>query len=291
MTALRTPAHGPRQGQLLQAWSGQHARLAGLVVMVVASQTAAAFEPGHYRYLAGLVLVTTVLAALLFDGFGGIVVGVTGAAALVAVKQRTGAWTDDSFVVSLALVVGLVASGWFAGMVSSDLHNRPLSRGVGFETASAQGSLGLLDQEAALARLDEEMVRARVHRRPLTVLLLTVETAHDLSAQARDSAERTIARLLETLLRDTDVPFALSAAEFGAILPETDAAGAYDVIGPVLDAASQAAFTVRDHAGERRKFSEVAEVSVGLASSAGGYADSDALLRAARPGPTEALPA
>ncbi len=239
-------------------------------------------EPGEYRLLAGAALVATVLVALLFDGFGGIAVGVAGAAALVAMKRYLGGWTEDSFPVSLALVIGLVASAWLAGTVSSDMHNRPLSRDPELGLAPAEGSLGLLSHEAALARLDEEIVRARVHRRPLTVVILSVDVIEDLSVQARDSAQRALARLLETLLRDTDVPFALSPMELGAILPETDGAGAYDVISPVLDAAAHATFTVREQAGDRRNFADVADVHVGLASYAGRYADADALLKAAR---------
>lgn len=83
----------------------------------------------------------------------------------------------------------------------------------------------------------------------------------------------------------------MSPAELGAILPETDGAGAYDVISPVLDAALHATFTVRGQGSERRNFSDVADVHVGLASYAGRYADAEALLKAARAVPIEALSA
>jgi GGDEF domain-containing protein len=98
---------------------------------------------------------------------------------------------------------------------------------------------------------------------------------------ARDAAHRAVARLVETLLRDTDVPFALGPNELGAILPETSAAGAWDVVGPVLDAATRAAFTVRQQ-DERRSLVECAELSAGLAVMTDQLTDGRALLEIAR---------
>ncbi len=278
---MKTPAQGPRQGQLISGWTKQHARVAALAATIVAAEAAAAYEPGYYRLTSSLVIVVTVVAALFVDGFGGIVVGVAGAAAAITLKRFTGAWTDDTFTTSLALTVALVTVAWLAGMVSSDVHNRPLSRDPDAPLAAAQGSLGLLPGDAALARLEDEFIRARQHRRPLSVVVLSIHVTETLDAVARQSASRSVARLLETLLRDTDVPFALAPSEIGAILPETSGTDAWDVISPVLDAASHATFTVREQ-GERRSLADVAEVRTGLASLTDRDYDASALLAAAR---------
>ena len=77
------------------------------------------------------------------------------------------------------------------------------------------------------------------------------------------------------------MPFALGPDELGAILPETDAAGAWDVVGPVLDAATRAAFTVRQR-DDRRNLVECAELSAGLAVMTDQLTDAVSLLEAAR---------
>lgn len=146
----------------------------------------------------------------------------------------------------------------------------------------AYGSLGLLTEDVALARLDDEIVRARRHRRPLTVVVMVVTiTEPDLAPRARTAAVRAVARLVETLLRETDVPFALEDGELGAILPETDSASAWDVLGPVLDAATRAAFTVRDD-DERRSLVDCAELHAGLAVLGEQHPDAESLVRVAR---------
>ncbi len=113
------------------------------------------------------------------------------------------------------------------------------------------------------------------------MVVVCIDVMEALDAAARDSAKRSVARLLETLLRETDVPFALSPSELGAILPETSGTDAWDVVSPVLDAATHATFTVREQ-GERRSLAEVAEIRTGLASLTDRFYDASALLAAAR---------
>jgi GGDEF domain-containing protein len=137
-------------------------------------------------------------------------------------------------------------------------------------------------EEVAEARLDEEVARARSHGRPLSVVVVRVTTVDPgLDVNARAAAQRAVARLVESMLRDTDVPFAAPPDEFGAILPETDGAAAWEVVGPVLDAAARAAFTVREQ-DERRNLVDCAELHVGLATLGDGTSGATALLEAAR---------
>ena len=269
--------------KLMSAWTEQHVPVA--LALVVASLTGAVAMAVAAPYsLYGLAaVVVTAVCALFLDAFGGLVLGFATAAAVVLALRLSDRWAAASFATDLALVLGLVASGWLTGMVSAGIHARRAGEDDGGGTARpAYGSLGLVTAEVAEARLDEEVMRARGHGRPLTVVVIRVTTTDPgLDVNARSSAQRAVARLVESMLRDTDVPFASSPDEFGAILPETDGATAWEVLGPVLDAAARAAFTVREQ-DERRNLVDCAELHVGLATLSDQTSEATTILEAAR---------
>ena len=244
-------------------------------------------EKSQFSYLALIAAVATIVVALFVDGFGGIVVGLTGAAVVIGVKQLGGLWTPDAFLVSVGSAAALVTGAWLAGMVSSDLHGRTGAAGQDMGRASpVSGSLGLLGFDLALARLDEEIARANTHHRPLAVAVVEIRlTDADLDDTARSSAERSVARLLETLVRETDVPFAMGPHLLGVILPESDPATAWEVLGRVLHAAADAAFTVRER-NERLKLTDCAELHVGIVALSRRVSTAEELVEAARPSPS-----
>lgn len=269
--------------RLISGWTERHVPVALALAAAVLGGAIAMTGPAPHHLVAVGAVLATALLALFFDAFGGLVIGVAAAAVTVAVKQLRDEWTPLAFGTSVALVVVLTGLGWLAGMVSGGLHRtRGSGPGSSEGLGPAYGSLGLLTAEVARARLDEEVTRARRHGRPLTVAVLRIRITDDsLDDRARTAARRAAARLVETLLRETDVPFELSEDELAAILPETDGVAAWDVIGPVLDAASRAAFTVRE-ADERRSLVDCAELHVGLAVLGPSLGDADSLVAAAR---------
>jgi GGDEF domain-containing protein len=269
--------------KLMSAWTEQHVPVALALVVAALAGGVATTEAPPYSLYAVAAVVATGLGALFFDAFGGLVLGVAAAAAVVLALRLGNRWSPASFVTDLALVLGLAALGWLVGMVSAGIHARhgPADNESG-TVAPAYGSLGLVTAEVAVARLDEELLRARSHGRPLSVVVIRVTiTESGLDVSAQEAAQRAVARLVESMLRETDVPFASGPDEFGAILPETDVATAWEVVGPVLDAASRAAFTVRE-THERRSLVDCAELHVGLAGLDGQTGDATALLQAAR---------
>lgn len=268
------------RGRLTSGWTDRHVVVALAVVAAGITGVLTRDERAPFHLVVGVALVVTVGLALSLNALGGMVAGVAGAAAVIAVKQWSGAWGADVFLGSLESTLGLVVVGGLVGMAGTRLRGRGVvdSRGP----APAYGSLGLLTAEAALSRLDEEIARARHHARPLTVVLLRTDiTDQTLSEGARLRAHRTVARLVESLLRETDVPFALATDEVGAILPETNADAAWQLVGPLMDAATRASFTVREE-DERRSLADCAELYAGLVSLSEGCADTDALMAAAR---------
>ncbi|WP_133252093.1 hypothetical protein [Actinomycetospora cinnamomea] len=237
-------------------------------------------EPAPFHLLAAAALVLTVVLGVLVSAFGGLVVGLVTAAVVIVVKQAVGAWTPADFVASLQTTLGLLVVGALAGLAGSVLRSDRGHRSSG--AAAAYGSLGLLTEQAVTARLDEEIARARRHRRPLAVILIRTEiTDPDLGDGTRMRAHRTVARLVESLLREIDIPFALSPEEVGAVLPETDVEGAWLLLGPLVDAATRASFTVREEDG-RRTLADCAEVHAGLAALSDETPRAEDLLVAAR---------
>ena len=268
--------------KLISGWTDRHLAVALGFLIAAAGGAAAAAQPGEQWMVALVAVLATAVLALFFDAFGGLIVGLAAAAATVLAKQLAGEWTAAGFLPSLGLVVALVLLGWATGVASARLHRRRTAADAGDAVSPAYGSLGLLTADVAFARADEEVVRARRHDRPLTVLVLRIAPVDEsLDAGARTAANRAVARLLETLLRETDVPFALSDSELGALLPETDAARAWEVVAPVLEAAGRAAFTVRQD-DERRRLVDAAELHAGLAELGRAHPDADSLIAAAR---------
>ncbi len=267
----------------MSGWTEQHVPIALALLVAALAGAVAVVEPGPYPLIGLAAVVATALGSLFLDAFGGLVLGVGAAAAMILGRRLTGRWAPESFETSLVLVFSLVTLGWLVGMVSAGVHGRQGADSGGDDAVTpAYGSLGLLTADVAAARLEEEVARARSHHRPLAVVVVHVRIIdRDLDPLAREAAHRAVARLLETLLRDTDVPFALSPDELGAILLETDAAAAWEVLGPVLDAATHAAFTVRAQ-DERRNLVDCVELTAGLAAMADEPTDAGTLLAVAR---------
>lgn len=269
--------------KLISGWTEQHVPVALALVVAALGGAVATTEPAPYSFLGLGALVATVVGALFLDAFGGLVLGVAAAAAVVLGMRLGDRWTPETFPTALALVLSLVTLGWLVGMVSAGVHARREGDAAHSSAATpAYGSLGLLTADVAHARLEEEVTRARSHGRPLSLVVIRVSlTDQALDPSARGAAQRAVARLVESMLRETDVPFALGPGEFGAILPETDAAAAWDVVGPVLDAATRAAFTVREQ-DERRSLVDCAELHVGLTALGDQPSPAGDLLEAAR---------
>lgn len=253
-----------------------------LVAAAAAGMTVMA-EPAPLDAVGAVLVVAAALVCVRLDAFGGIAFGVAAAAAFVGVKQLLGAWDAASFWVSLASAVALVLLGW-AVSVAAGAARPPGQQDIagGSLAPAAYGSLGLITGDVAASRLEEEVSRARRHGRPLSLVLFVTRLADDdVPEGTHRAARRSVARLVETLLRETDVPFALVEDEVGAILPETGPDDGWQLVGRLLDGLGSASFASRG-GGERMRLADHAEVLVGLARLEDGHRDGQQLLAAAR---------
>lgn len=266
-----------------RGWTDIHTGVALCFVLAAVAGTLGGLESGIVRVVVLAAALVCVVAGLFFDGFTGLVIGLAAAAGAVAVKRYAGVWNRDQFVLATAVAVCFLVLGWAAGLTGTRIREA-LRR---TETSHSDvrpvfGSLGLLAEDRARSRIDDEIARARSHGRELGLLMIHVRiTDSDLDEPARQAVRRAVARLVESLLRDTDVPFAVSPEEFGAILPETNSTGGWDVVGPIVDAAARSTFT--DRVGQqRRNVAEVAEIYAGLAFATDRTTDADMLIDQAR---------
>lgn len=268
---------------LMSAWTDRHTRVALLVAAAVVAAAAGAIEEPPVTVWVAVAVALTASLALVLDAFGGLAVGFVVAALLVGVRRAAGDWGPGAFVLALVETVAILATAVAAARVGTAFRREDES-GREPEAPAVEpvfGSLGLLEADTGMLRLEEEVQRARDHGRPLTLVLLQVEDDDEgLDAAERTAAHRAVARLLESRVRDTDVPFALARDRLAAILPETDASAGLERVGAILDGVANGRFASRSQ-GSDRALADAVTVTVGTARLGGQVTTADGLLDAA----------
>lgn len=272
--------------RLIPGWT----RTAGLVLVatalaMLAVSTSALVEHRWLPIAIPAVVLLTFGAGLALDPFVALVCGVAGAALIVWLRQMAGAWTGAEFVPSLLQVTFVIATGAAAGVAGRHLRAHAPRGDVLTEEEEmypVYGSLGLLRPDLGEMRLQEEVDRARGYRRPLSILRIAtrLDTDRPVTPAQREAIRRAVARMVEGLLRVTDVPFAYEEDCIVAILPETDPAGAHRLSIRVGDAVAEATFVVRP-AGTRLCIADYACVRLGTATFPGDGETVHSLLGAA----------
>ncbi|MEO5986075.1 MAG: hypothetical protein ABIW50_06630 [Candidatus Limnocylindria bacterium] len=243
---------------------------------------AAAFSEGTHGILIVAALALTLILGLGWDAWVGLVIGLTVAALVIIARQVMGTWVPSSFGAAAIQTAALVGTGWSAGLVGSHLRvSRSLDAGATDELEGAFGSLGMLPADLALLRLDEEGARAVSYRRPLSLLVLDVTVIDPgLDLDGREDVTRAAARATETMLRDVDVPFRISAERMGAILPETDATAAAVATGRILEAISTATYMDRAQ-GRRQSLADAIALELAVVSLGTRFSGPDEMLEGA----------
>lgn len=257
--------------RLIPGWT----RTAGLVLLAAALALMAVSTGAlvQYRWLPiaiPLVVLLTFGAGLALDPFVALVCGIGGAALIVWMRQVAGAWSGAEFLPAALQVAFVIATGAVAGMAGRHLRAHAPRGEVLTEDEElypVYGSLGLLRPDLGETRLAEEVDRARGYTRPLSILRLStrLDTDKPVTEAQAEAIRRAVARMVEGLLRVTDVPFAYEEDCIVAILPETDQAGARWLSIRVGDAVAEATFVVRP-AGTRLCISDYACVRLGTAT-------------------------
>ncbi|MGI9180299.1 MAG: hypothetical protein ACR2H9_07365 [Longimicrobiaceae bacterium] len=241
--------------RLTPEWTEAHARLLPVLVTAAVGTAVAAWGDDLWLALAISVLfAATAVVGLTFEPFIALVVGLVGAACMILLEQLSGVWVRPAFAASALQTAFFIATGLLAGIAGNALRRIPIRAGeasASLEEPTIFYSLGLLRSDLGELRLEEEVERARLHHRPLAILRVVTDLREEagLSPAEQGGLYRTVARLVGSMLRPTDVPFAYEECRLGAILPETHAAGALLVLSPIVDAVTHATFLVRSKGG------------------------------------------
>lgn len=260
---------------MTSGWTSQHTQVAVLVAISASACLLGLLDTSDVAVWVGVAVAVTAVASLATDAFGGFVVGLASTAALVAARRALGPWGPDAFWLTFGQTLALLAVGVAGGSAGVRLRARA-EQGPSLLPAPVFGSLGLLDADVAMGRLEEEVERAREHRRPLTLVILETELVGDDTGVDR-GALRAVARIFEGRLRDGDVPFALGEDRLGAVLPESTAQSAWDRLGQIMDAVSDGRYSRRDEEGTTSLCDDVV-IHVGVAELDAGTAGADDLL-------------
>lgn len=249
------------------AWTDIIVRLLACAAALVGCGLLAGADTPVIAVVCAVTAVVCCLAAVRYDAFVGLAIGVVGATVLVVVRMLTGGWGEVSPVLVIAQSVALVALGWLAGRLGGRLR-------VVLEAWSAESrrsvvavhnSLGLLGLEQATSRLDEEIARSRAAHTPLCLLLVRIDLEDEsLSPDSRVAVQRAVARIVESGVADYDVPFAMSENEIGAIMPGSSDDQAWRIVLPLIDRLTRVTFADRE-TGQRRRAVDCGQITTGLA--------------------------
>jgi len=269
--------------RLTWGWTELHLNVVGLLLGTTAVSLAGLLDPSPVQVWVAVAVWGCATLALGSDIYGGMILGLLFAVGLSLLRQVTGTWVSDSFAAAAVESAGLVAVGALAGSAGAVLR-RPGTRHqvqIGPHAENPYSPLGVIGAEAAHVRLEEEIDRARGHRRPLSLVVFDVRSHDpDLSAQGRAAALRALVRVVERRASEVDVPFALTDDRIGVIFPERPSRRAWEAVGDVLHSVARSSFTVGSDRSPR-PLGDTLSLHVGVVQMDASTESADLLLQAA----------
>lgn len=262
-------------------WTDRHAGVAGLLSIAMVGSVAGLGEGAPVALWVAATLGVTAVLALALDVWGGALLGLLGATALVVARRQNDVWTSDAFVPALTETLAILTAGAVAGYTGMRLRTGVPIQVLGGVPAQEYEALGLLSPDNAMARLDEEVQGSVRHGRDVVLVLFDVQVKDpNLPPAGRQAALRAVARSLEGRTPDHDVPFALDIDRLGVIFLDATTTGAWSTVGSVLEAVDSAHFTfgTERHA---RPLADAVDLYVGLAQRRSRHDDALSLLDAA----------
>jgi len=125
---------------------------------------------------------------------------------------------------------------------------------------------GLCSRSVFFARLEEELRRIKRSQKEMSVLLIDMDYFKNINnnygQDVGDTVLKGVARIIKSCLRETDTGARLGGEEFGIILPETPASGAFWVGERIRAGVAKETFALGD---ENHLFG--CTVSIGIASA------------------------
>lgn len=105
------------------AWTEIRTRISVAGALLISTGVLVGVERGSSRIALVLLAVATAVAALHFDGFVGVVIGLAAAGGLVAAKRTLGEWSSGDLALVAAEVSTIVMLAWVVGLVGAYLRS------------------------------------------------------------------------------------------------------------------------------------------------------------------------
>ncbi len=153
-----------------------------------------------------------------------------------AIKRSIGGWTEELLIPNLLEVTLLLSIAWIAGTFrdrQASFWNAYAEKELRLRPVQLEDqAIGLLVPSLGRMRLDEEEERAFRYHRPLSLLLLHLQTYSHQPWEPRDlqMVLKAVSAALKDAALDTDIPFLVESNRMGLILPETDSFGIQSVL-------------------------------------------------------------
>jgi diguanylate cyclase (GGDEF)-like protein len=221
---------------------------------------------------------TGLLLVVLAIGFTGALLGTAGYAATVGRRQmRRIAGLTELLIMTTDATNALDTSKLEDPRLRAAFEHLAERMSQAWTLATVDMLTGVLNRQALLSRLDDELERAARYQRPCSVVLVDLDhfkRVNDTHGHAAgDLVLREVADVLRTHVRTTDIVGRYGGEEFMVVLPETDA-----------DAAAVSAEKLRRLVGSREVRLDDGHVlavslSAGVAGGLGQHLKLDSLIR------------
>jgi hypothetical protein len=235
-----------------------------------------------YLFLLVLTIGLSLEVGLPWSGLTGLIVVVL----WIGAKRLMGVWTPELMLANAAeatlVFVISITGGAYHNRIKALWALLADSQERLSQLDLEEGSLGLLRLPFGQLRVREEEERAVKHRRPLSLLLVSAQPAHN--AVQENGQERPILQAMATLVKDvareTDVPFLVSSHLIALLMPETDTADAQDIVNRLANGLQNGRYV--HSSGQGIPIRDAAQVRYGFATFLGQATDRPDLLEVAR---------
>jgi hypothetical protein len=209
-------------------------------------------------------MALVVIAALLVGAAAGLVAGLLGAAAYIAVHAAGHEWSGWHVLADVTTVAAFVTYGGIGGLIAGYLRNRRVNDQREPAATGAGGSLGLLTLNEGRDYLGLECERSRLNSQPVAVVTVQATLQPGTPEMIGKHAVRAAARAFESSVVAGMQPVLLAHDTFGMVVVGFADNQCRDFMQLLVTRINDATFADRA-TGSRPKASEVLRLEARLA--------------------------
>jgi hypothetical protein len=242
--------------ETIRVWTDRPAPAVLLAALTAAIFTVAGADGARLQLAEVAVVAAVAVASLLLGAAGGLVAGVAGAAAHIALHSSAGSWGGQNITAAVVAVCAYIAYGWLCGLVGTSRRRSQSAATRQPAAAGAGGSQGLLTAAEARAFLALEGQRAGLPGEQVTILAVRATAKVGVPATSARLAFRAAARTLEASALAHMHPVLLEDNQLGMVMLGKETQDLRRFERTLVAAMGNASFADRA-AGTRRRTSSI----------------------------------